>query len=267
MSHPAFLESDIFKSWQNRARAKREELLRAQNPKSSFDERIWQDFKNEILIPSVGRCAYCEGRYSAGEFGDAEHYRPKSEVTEDRKAINHPGYYWLAYEWHNLLLCCKKCNSRHPDRDQKTRASHPGKLCEFPVKARRISAPTDMPDRWIEELQQEEPLLLNLYFDNPCHHFEARKRGWIWHKAERGRVTIEVCHLNRKELREERELAEEQLRFRAAHIWANVAHCFEQDRYGDKDAFSTYLNYKLSEELRKRAAEILRCLDAVVVAE
>ena len=130
MSEPTFLQSETFIAWRERARTKRDELLRASDPKSCFDERIWQDFKNDILIPSVGRCAYCEGRNSAGEFGDAEHYRPKGEVTENRKPISHPGYYWLAYEWYNLLLSCKKCNSKHPDRDQRPGRHHPPRPAE-----------------------------------------------------------------------------------------------------------------------------------------
>jgi len=148
MFRPGFLESEEFKVWQERARTKRDELLRAENPKSSFDARVWQDFKNDVLIPLVGQCAYCEGRYAAGGFCDAEHYRPKNEVTEAREPVSHPGYFWLAYEWYNLLLACRKCNSAHRDLDHAKRLSHPGKLCEFPIEngSRRVTAPSPMPD-------------------------------------------------------------------------------------------------------------------------
>lgn len=37
------------------------------------------------------KCAYCERVCKA----DAEHYRPKKSVT----GTDHPGYYWLCYEW------------------------------------------------------------------------------------------------------------------------------------------------------------------------
>ena len=43
MFRPGFLESEEFKVWQERARTKRDELLRAENPKSSFDARVWQE--------------------------------------------------------------------------------------------------------------------------------------------------------------------------------------------------------------------------------
>ena len=127
-------------------------------------------------------------------------------MTEGRKCIGHPGYFWLAYEWHNLLLACRKCNSTHQDHDKREarkKVSHPGKLCEFPVGHAGI-APSADPEKWIDELLAEGPVLLNPYLDDPCHHLEARKDGWLWHRTERGRMTIDVCHLNRKEFRSER---------------------------------------------------------------
>ena len=78
---PAFLESPEFRAWEKRALAARTTVLRSTAKERKFTDKIWQDFKNDFLVP-IGRCGYCEGRYTAGEFGDAEHYRPKSEVTE-----------------------------------------------------------------------------------------------------------------------------------------------------------------------------------------
>ncbi len=255
-----FLNSKKFIAWRTRACAKRDELLRAAQPPASFDERVWQDFKNDILVPFLGRCSYCEGRYVAGEFGDAEHYRPKAMVTEDREPIEHPGYYWLAYEWHNLLLSCKKCNSKHRDWDQKGRTSHPGKLCEFLVGSHRISAPGAVPDEWIRELQAENPLILNPYFDNPADHFEARKLGWLYHRTRRGEATIRICHLNRKELREERELGETNIPPRVTHILTQLICDTSYDPamgyFEQRMPFSTYLNCKLSEALSERSAAI-----------
>ena len=41
-----------------------------------------------------------------------EHFRPKGAVKQSRGGeIIHPGYYWLAYNWENLYLSCKKCNT------------------------------------------------------------------------------------------------------------------------------------------------------------
>ena len=50
------------------------------------------------------KCAYCE---TGGGKADIEHYRPKGSVKEED---THSGYYWLAYEWSNLIPSCVKCS-------------------------------------------------------------------------------------------------------------------------------------------------------------
>jgi len=55
-----------------------------------------------------GKCAYCEGRFDVTAPVDIEHFRPKNEVA----GIDHPGYWWLAAEWTNLLPSCIDCNRR-----------------------------------------------------------------------------------------------------------------------------------------------------------
>ncbi len=61
-----------------------------------------------------GKCAYCESFFAGTQPVDVEHYRPKGEVAE---LSDHPGYWWLAMEWTNLLPSCIDCNRR---RNQKT---------------------------------------------------------------------------------------------------------------------------------------------------
>lgn len=53
------------------------------------------------------KCAYCETYFPASSPVDVEHYRPKSSVSEDP---THPGYWWLAMSWENLLPSCIDCN-------------------------------------------------------------------------------------------------------------------------------------------------------------
>ncbi|MGB0932388.1 MAG: hypothetical protein ACPGVB_16520, partial [Chitinophagales bacterium] len=50
------------------------------------------------------KCAYCESIEAKPEI---EHYRPKKGV----KGIIHDGYYWLCYEWTNLIPSCRYCNT------------------------------------------------------------------------------------------------------------------------------------------------------------
>ena len=85
--------------------------------------------------PFYGKCAYCEAPIRDYQHGDVEHFRPKAGVTDengqpvclfdeqgqvqigaDGEPVKHPGYYWLAYEWTNLLPTCVKCNQDDDDR-------------------------------------------------------------------------------------------------------------------------------------------------------
>ena len=126
--------------------------------KAEFRPEIWRGFK-EFFFENVffNSCAYCEADVDAVYVGEAEHFRPKGEVTqrEDGKEIvvrcldgtPHPGYYWLAYDWRNIFPCCYKCNT------------YKGKGTQFPAR-RHASSPEagDTP----EALDAfETPLLLH----------------------------------------------------------------------------------------------------------
>jgi uncharacterized protein (TIGR02646 family) len=152
-----------------------------------FKERIWKALRPFLEKLFHKKCAYCEGIYEAGAWMDVEHYRPKSKVTADGVDIDHPGYYWLAYHWRNLLLACNKCN----------RGS--GKMNKFPIAGPRAHCPED-------SLEQENPLLLNPYDnENPENHITFGVNGIVAGKTEKGRKTIEVCNLNREELQTSRQ--------------------------------------------------------------
>lgn len=81
-----------------------------------------KDFEGDIYgHPEVKRalrtiqhekCCFCESKIGHTGYGDVEHFRPKTGWVQDSEPLNKPGYYWLAYDWDNLLLCCEKCNQR-----------------------------------------------------------------------------------------------------------------------------------------------------------
>ena len=64
------------------------------------------------------RLIYCESPVTSTNFGDAEHYRPKKAVTDKKRdtvqygVVPHPGYYWLAYDWRNLLPALRAMQQR-----------------------------------------------------------------------------------------------------------------------------------------------------------
>ena len=222
VDYQQFLCGAEFEAWKKRAKSARAKL--ATGKPGSFNSQIWKDLKAILIQGNNGKCMYFEGRYVAGAHDDAEHYRPKGDVTawdtasKQRSPVTHPGYYWLAYEWQNLLLACAKCNSPHPDGEGDR--AHQGKLNEFPLATGtpRHAKPGPDPEKWWDELKAEHPLLLHPYFD-PCEdHFEARPNGVVRGKTPQGRATIRTCDLNRPELRKDRFSAEEKIRRDASEI-------------------------------------------------
>jgi hypothetical protein len=140
------------------------------------------------------KCGYCEMH----NHPEVEHYRPKGKVTEDPA---HPGYYWLCYEWTNLLPSCHDCNAVN------------GKLNQFPVLGVRVPGPSLLPNGALDAaysaahktlLQAERPYLLHPEIDNPTLYlgFEIDAGGVgikiIGIDGEgRGEKTIGICDLNR----------------------------------------------------------------------
>jgi hypothetical protein len=147
-----------------------------------------------------GKCAYCETVLAANQPGDVEHYRPKGRIKDeagkivtvvvDGEEIEHPGYWWLAYEWANLLPSCIDCNRvrGHGDDDEKA-----GKGEQFPVAGNRAHNPGDEVN--------EVPLLANPSIENfdPSTHFEFLENGRIRPLSEIGQVSCAVFGLNTRE--------------------------------------------------------------------
>jgi hypothetical protein len=126
---------------------------------------------------------------------EIEHYRPKKAVSKTQ----HAGYYWLCYEWSNLLPSCNKCN-----RDG-------GKHNQFPILGEQVTAPQfneqalDLAkfEAHVFPLIDEEPLLLHpeidllgdyLAFEIGGEKKDVRLKGID--ERSRGVKTIEICQLN-----------------------------------------------------------------------
>ncbi len=80
-----------------------------------FESKIYgHDEVKQILIKiQDNKCCFCESKISHVSYGDVEHFRPKTGWVQKDEKLNKPGYYWLAYQWDNLLLSCQICNQRH----------------------------------------------------------------------------------------------------------------------------------------------------------
>jgi len=162
-------------------------------------------YKNQKAVytslsgPFYGKCAYCESFIAADQPGDLDHFRPKGKVTDsdhqpimiqDKQGheIPHPGYYWLAYDWKNLLPSCADCN--RPAR-QKTGGQRIGKWDQFPVKGFRATTPG--------EETQEEPLLIHPVFQDPEQHLSVDDTGIFAAKTPEGKTCIDIFGLNVRE--------------------------------------------------------------------
>jgi len=175
--------------------------FRARKP-FQIDDALYKRFMAFLLEIFHGKCAYCEIALTTNQPGDVEHYRPKGRVVDDdlkvvkvrydddRGEIEHPGYFWRAYDWDNLLPSCIDCNRRrnHLTADGRLAA---GKADRFPVKGFRA--------RWADEEDREEPLLVNPSREDPATHFEFRTDGTIGALTPAGETTLRLLGLNTRE--------------------------------------------------------------------
>lgn len=206
--------------------------------------------KERLNALFAGKCAYCETFYGACSPMDVEHYRPKGAV---REAPAHPGYWWLASHWENLLPSCPDCNRERSHvqidsvvdvmqltADALAATSLSGKKDSFPLRAGTPRAADEHTD-----VSSEQPLLLNPCEDDPSVHLRfvwqahppcslvAPQRGSL-----RGGASIAAYGLNRLGLVQARTALLMQLEVlgcTALHL-ATLA-----DRHADTDAEAAML--------------------------
>lgn len=70
----------------------------------------YKEYQEALLNCQGPKCCFCEKPIQNGQI---EHFRPKNGWQQTRgkgNPITKPGYYWLAYNWDNMLLSCGECN-------------------------------------------------------------------------------------------------------------------------------------------------------------
>jgi hypothetical protein len=242
----AKLETD-WRTWKEKADRATETLLETWETQGrvtadDFQSALWSEFKR-FLLDTVfyGKCAYCETHLrQSRQPGDADHFRPKGAVNyreldgnvyqkprvmdEHGQQQPHPGYFWLAYDWLNLLPACRMCNS-----DQ-------GKKNQFPASGRHVLS-VALTDEQVAQLQdpprgdprssvryflrprdldrEEGPFLLHPYFDDPGKHLRFEAKGLIFptkdqngEESLKGRHSIQVYDLDNEDLRPSRQDAQ-----------------------------------------------------------
>jgi uncharacterized protein (TIGR02646 family) len=157
----------------------------------SFESRLYIEAKPALRELFHNKCAYCESPLGPTGSADVEHFRPK-QGAETLGGVKLQHYYaWLATEWENLLLACAACGRRYTEKGKPV-----GKGSLFPVVGERAPVFATV----AECRAAEKTLLLDPCFDRPEEELEFDDRGACVPRTERGRVTIELLHLNREAL-------------------------------------------------------------------
>jgi hypothetical protein len=196
-------KSVAWKKWRSACRKKTRSDVRAYRPgKSVVITELYKRqkvFFTESSGPFKAKCTFCETSIS-NHYGDVEHYRPKAGIQDENrkwvgirvggKKIRHPGYFWLAYDWKNLIPSCSGCN----------RFQHGvGKGSCFPVDGLHAKKPG--------QEKNEKPLLLNPLVDEPGQHIEFDDNWVARATTDRGRLTIDIIGLNHRDLPRYRNIA------------------------------------------------------------
>jgi len=154
----------------------------------NFDVGIYghASVKEALIKAQHGKCCFCEAK--VGGDGDVEHFRPKAASCQGkRQKIVKPGYYWLTYEWSNLLLSCSTCNQRY-------------KKNYFP-----LAHPTTRARSHRDNIAGEEPLLINPTEQDPEQYISFRQEiPYSINDNPQGKLTIEILRLDREPLNEAR---------------------------------------------------------------
>jgi hypothetical protein len=225
-------------AWKKKSESATREAIKAWEeegknlPREGHRSEVWGELKQWLLERYFNkRCAYCQVSLERHD-SDAEHFRPKGRVRVENvdgvltevvvrvgtQSNRHPGYFWLAYTWQNLVPCCSECNG--------------GKSDLFPIRSAHVTVPQKDKTKNADpemtpyqsglrkdhyyllpgELEKAEGgLLLNPMFDNPRSSVRFRPKGFVEAVNARGTETIGVCKLDTEGLRGRRQKQQENL--------------------------------------------------------
>jgi len=137
--------------------------------KMIIDADIYGDPTVKTLLKSDQhqKCCFCEVLFTETSYGDVEHFRPKTAYKRNGgRSYVYPGYYWLAYDWTNLIFSCEICNRTYkknefPLGNEQTRKlyhNHPNLLSN---EDRLLIDPTTEDPSDFITFRQEVPVPVN----------------------------------------------------------------------------------------------------------
>jgi len=160
---------------------------------------VWSKLSSLLSEQSAGKCWYCETNEIRSD-NPIDHYRPKNNVKE---CSDHPGYWWLAFDWKNYRYACTYCNSRRVGVD-----TSGGKQDHFPVF---------MPPGWNQRKADEnveKPMLLDPIESHDCLLLTFNSNGEACATSDdessedylKATKSIELYHLNHQPTTRERKV-------------------------------------------------------------
>lgn len=217
------------------------------SPQKAYPFKQYKNFDVTSTLRKLfhNKCAYCES--DLVDSLDVEHFRPKGAVTGEPA---HPGYWWLALKWENLLPACVGCNQERlqhlvtPEtteeefaefQSRQANGTH-GKGNHFPISGTRALNISD-------SLSAERHHLLDPTVDDPDQFLlwsidssysivlPSSSAGLT---AQRGLSTIEVFALNRFRLVQSRTKLLNELRSHAALIIQELEEDFSEGGRSDR---------------------------------
>ncbi len=150
-----------------------------------FDSSIYGDtsVKTLLINDQYEKCCFCESKFLDNSYGDVEHFRPKKAYKKKgAKGLTYPGYYWLAYDWTNLMFSCEKCNRSY-------------KRNEFPLNDEATRKPFF---EHTNQLENEDCLLINPNIENPSDFITFKEEVPVAVNGNhKGATTIKIFQLER----------------------------------------------------------------------
>lgn len=109
-NEPEFLSSQTVEL----AKEKMEEFFTSKNRSQKrynwpFNKEIDNQLKSHLHNEFHGKCGYCEIKIQSPQLGTIDRYRPNNGVR-DKKEYYQDLYWWLNFNWENLIYSCKECN-------------------------------------------------------------------------------------------------------------------------------------------------------------
>lgn len=167
--------------------------------KLDFDNTIYghNSVKSALINAQHEKCCFCESKVTHVAYGDVEHFRPKAGWRQEKRSkLERPGYFWLAYDWSNLLFCCQICNQR--EKRNHFPLENKQDRCVFPV----------------EDVSTEKALFINPRLEDPENHIGFRgDTPYPIGGSRKGRKTIDGLGLHRKSLQSKRSSSLQKLKY------------------------------------------------------